>query len=48
MLGFELEETEFPVEEDVEFLHPDSEELGEEEMAALVQQYQQRDGQNEL
>ena len=48
ILGFELEKTEFPVEEKVELLDAYSEEFGEEEVAALVEQYQEADGQHEL
>ena len=48
ILGFELEKTELPVEEKVELLDAYSEEFGEEEVAALVEQYQKADGQHEL
>ena len=48
VLGLELEQAELPVEEDVELINPHSEELGEEEVTTLVQQDEQRDGQNEL
>ena len=48
ILGFELEKTELPVEEKVELLDAYSEEFGEEKMAALMEQYQEADGQHEL
>ena len=48
ILGFELEKTELPVEEKVELLDAYSEEFGEEKVAALMEQYQEADGQHEL
>ena len=40
ILGFILEQTEFPVKEHVEFLYSDAKQLGKEEVAALMQQNQ--------
>ena len=53
VLGFETKELAAPlangdVEENKELLHSDAKELGCQRMSALVKQYQQRDGQNEL
>ena len=53
VLGLETKEFAAPlangdVEENKELLHPDAKELGCQRMSALVEQYQQRDGQNEL
>ena len=53
VLRFETKELAAPladgdVEENKELLHPDSKELGCQRMSALVKQYKQRDGQNEL
>ena len=47
-LGLELEQAELVVKEDIELLHPDAKELGEEEVASLVEEYQQRQRQYKL
>ena len=52
-LGLELKQAAVPlpdggVEEQVEFVNTYAKELGEEEVAALVEQNQQADGQHEL
>ena len=53
LLGLEAEQAAVPlahtgVEEEIEFIHADAEQLCEEEVAALVQEHQQRDGHDEL
>ena len=53
VLGFELENRSIPfadayVEEHIEFLNAYAKEFGEEEVASLMQQHKERNGQNEL
>ena len=53
VLGFKFEQRTVPladthVEEDVELIYAHAKEFGKEEVTALVQQYEQRDGQDEL
>jgi hypothetical protein len=47
-LGFELKQTELPVEENIELLDPYTEELGKEEVTTLMQKHQYREGQYQL
>ena len=48
VFGFKLEKTKFPVEENVKLIDTNTEKLCEEEVATLMEQYQQGDGQHEL
>ena len=48
LLGFELKQTELPVEENIKLIYSYAEEFGKEEMATLVEEYQDGQGQNQL
>ena len=53
VLRFELKQTSVPfpdagVEEQIELIYADAKQLGEEEMATLMEQHQQADGQHKL